>query len=112
MNPLYAEAIGIREAPSWVKSKGWSTVLLETDSLAAVQAIRYSSINLSYLGRTIKECKTLLAFLKECNVTLNFVKRSANRIAHHIARNFSFIAECVWSRGDVFPNFSYVMAED
>lgn len=81
LNAEIAEAIGIREALSWVKSKNWPAAVLETDCLNVVQAIRCSSVNLSYLGRVVDECKQLLVELKSRNVTLKFVKRSANMVA-------------------------------
>ena len=58
LSPDLAEAIGIREALSWIKSKGWPKVVLETDCLLITQAIRCSSINLSYVGRVVDECTT------------------------------------------------------
>ncbi|KAL8127617.1 hypothetical protein AgCh_014499 [Apium graveolens] len=34
-----AEVLEIKEALSWIKSKGWSKVVVESDCLAAIQAI-------------------------------------------------------------------------
>lgn len=50
-----AEAIGVREALSWVKKKGWPEVTMETDCLVVVQAIRSSLVSLSYFGRVVDE---------------------------------------------------------
>lgn len=44
INPELAEAVGIREALSWVKGNGWSEVEVESDRLIAFQAIRCSSL--------------------------------------------------------------------
>lgn len=52
-DPMLAEAMVIGEALSWVKNKGWIGVVVETDCLAAIQAIRSTSTTLSYLGRVI-----------------------------------------------------------
>ncbi|XP_074346578.1 uncharacterized protein LOC141685372 [Apium graveolens] len=82
VNPEMAEAIGIREALSWVKEHNWPQVVVESDCLGAIQANSCSSISLSYLGRIIDECKRLLLELKSRNATLRFVKRSANMVAH------------------------------
>ncbi|KAL8112588.1 hypothetical protein AgCh_020058 [Apium graveolens] len=65
LNPDLAEAIGIREALSWLKFKDWEMVEVETDCMGAVQAIRCSSINFSYPGRVIYDCRRLLVDLKE-----------------------------------------------
>lgn len=54
-----AEIMGIREALSWVKRKSWNKVVIESDSLLADQAIRSSKVELSYLGRLVRECKDL-----------------------------------------------------
>lgn len=112
LNPETAEAIGIREALSWVKSKNWPATVVETDCLSVVQAIRCSSINLSYLGRVIDQCKQLLVDLKSRNVTLKFVKRSANLVAHYIARYSSSIADRSWGVGDAHPDLIHVLATD
>lgn len=47
---------------------------METDCLVVTQAIRCSTINLSYLGRVIDECKQLLSDLGDRKVILKFVK--------------------------------------
>ncbi|XP_074351531.1 uncharacterized protein LOC141690649 [Apium graveolens] len=112
IDPVLAEAIGIREALSWVKEHGWCGTAVETDCLAMVQAIRCSSVTLSYLGRVIDECKGLLAQLKERNVTLMFVKRSANKVAHYLARHSNSIADRSWRMEDVSPDFYRVMLDD
>lgn len=104
LNPELAEAVGIREALSWVKSKDWSSAIIESDCLGAIQAIRCSSINLSYFGRVVDKCKKLLSDLEACNVTLKFVRRSANRVTHYIARKSNSIADRRWDMGEAHPN--------
>lgn len=49
IDPEFAEAIGIRDALSWVKTRAWPKIVVETGCLAVTQAIRCSSTNLSYL---------------------------------------------------------------
>lgn len=89
-NPELAEAIGIREALSWVKEQEWLATIVESDCLIAVQTIRCSSFNFSYLGRVIDECKNLLVELESKSVALKFVKRFANKVAHYLARYSSY----------------------
>lgn len=98
LDPEMAEAFGVKEALSRVKEKAYSEVIIESDCLVLIQAIRSSSVTISYLGRIVKEFKDLLASLDECNVTLNFVKHSANKVAHFSATTSSSIAECVWKK--------------
>ena len=112
IDPVLAEAMGVREALSWVKNKGWYEAVVETDCLAVIQAIRCSSITLSYYGRVLEECKELLSQLKERNIALNFVKRSANQVAHYLARHSSSIADCMWKKEDTHPEFSHVLVTD
>uniref|UniRef100_A0A803R596 Reverse transcriptase zinc-binding domain-containing protein n=1 Tax=Cannabis sativa TaxID=3483 RepID=A0A803R596_CANSA len=89
--PEIAEALGIREALSWLKNHNYSHAVVESDSLVCVDAIR-SNVKLnSGFGYIVEECKLILRSL--LNVTLCFVKRSANRAAHFIARHSLSLAE-------------------
>lgn len=74
VEPDLAEAIGVREALSWIEQKGWHNVQVETDSLVAVQAVRSSTQFLSYFGCIIQECRQLLEDLRHKHVALSFVK--------------------------------------
>lgn len=85
-----------REALSWVKSKDWPAAVVEIDCLSAIQAIGCSSVNLSYLGRVIDECKQLIVDLDSPNVILKFVKRFANMVVHYIAIHSDFLADRSW----------------
>ena len=40
LNPTLAEALAIKEALSWMKNMGWTTVIIESDYLIVVQIIR------------------------------------------------------------------------
>lgn len=111
-DPEMAEAVGIREALSWIKEHNWPQGIVESDCLGAIQAIRCSSINLSYLGRVIDECKRLLLELKSRNVTLRFVKRSANMVAHYLARYSSSLADRSWEMGEAHSEFTHVLLND
>uniref|UniRef100_A0A803NFE6 Reverse transcriptase domain-containing protein n=1 Tax=Cannabis sativa TaxID=3483 RepID=A0A803NFE6_CANSA len=74
VNPALAEAMGVREALSWIKTLPLHQCVLETDSLVVVQAIRSSIDMISLFGLVIKDCKELLATLR--NVSIYLVKRS------------------------------------
>lgn len=81
VSPELAEAIGIREALSWVKNAGNQTnVEIESNCLQIVQAIRSSFSCLSYLERVVKECKAILASLQDQNVVFRSVMSSDMRI--------------------------------
>ncbi|XP_074374595.1 uncharacterized protein LOC141715006 [Apium graveolens] len=83
-SPETAEAMAVKEALSWIKQEGWSQVELESDSLVTVQAIRSSMVMRSAFGRIAEECRHSLRQL--IKVSLNFVRRSANMVAHKLAR--------------------------
>ncbi|XP_060965674.1 uncharacterized protein LOC133034579 [Cannabis sativa] len=84
-SPEVAEVIGIKEVLSWLKTKTWPSVIVETDCLVAVQAIHSSVCLPSYFGFLVSDCKNLLDELS--NVSLIFVKRTANKAAHFLARS-------------------------
>lgn len=78
VSPAVAEAIGIREALSWIKLKPWGNIVLESDCLVAIQAIRSPLNILSYFGGIVQECRALLSSLK--HISLVFITRSANKV--------------------------------
>lgn len=84
MAPEIAQAIGLREVLSWIKGQPWVVVTVETDCLVLVQAVKSSIKMESYFGGIVNYCKTLLAEMSQ--MSLIFVKRSANRVAHYLAR--------------------------
>ncbi|KAM6588206.1 hypothetical protein CsatA_010811 [Cannabis sativa] len=76
--------MGIKEALSWIKRQGWQNVELESDSLVSIQAIRSHSPLHSIFGNLVQDCISLMLSLPF--VKIRFVKRSANRLAHVVAR--------------------------
>ncbi|XP_074363934.1 uncharacterized protein LOC141704624 [Apium graveolens] len=87
--PELAEIIAIKEALSWVKERAWNMVVIESDCLVAVQAIRSAVTMISPFGRNVEVCRSLLREVK--TISLSFIKRSANEAAHYVAReSYSF----------------------
>lgn len=80
VTPSLVEVMGIKEVFSWLGTQQYSRVVVESDSLVSIQAIRSSFTMLSGFGLVVEDCKTLLRSLS--NVDLHFVERSANRAAH------------------------------
>lgn len=99
--------MGIREALSWIKDKSLTNVIVETDCLVAIQAIRSSEQMLSYFGRIIERCKTLLRKLEDKGVILRFVKRSAN-----LASCSHSISDRIWGLEVVDPKLIHVIDND
>ncbi|KAM6566616.1 hypothetical protein CsatA_025744 [Cannabis sativa] len=110
VKPEIAEIIGIKEALSWIERKHWTNVVIETDALVVVQAIKSSILMPSQFGLLVGDCRVLLSSLN--NVSLKFVKRSANRAAHCLARESCFSSDRVFNQHNVSAGFkSIVMAE-
>ncbi|CAH9095283.1 unnamed protein product [Cuscuta epithymum] len=82
LSPLGAEMIGIREALSWVKERGWTHIEVETDSFRAITEILHGS-SCSSIGLVSNDIKDLA---KKFSISICHVLRSANKIAHAIAR--------------------------
>ncbi|KAM6568954.1 hypothetical protein CsatB_016939 [Cannabis sativa] len=108
--PEIAEVIGIKEALSWIKTRGWDRVVVETDALVVVQAINSSVHMPSQFGLLVEDCRSILLSLN--NVVVSFVNRSANRAAHSLARESCFLSDCTYNELNA-PSFLYdiVMAD-
>ncbi|KAM6587872.1 hypothetical protein CsatA_010477 [Cannabis sativa] len=90
--PEVVEIMGIKEALSWIKHNGWQHVVLESDSLVSIQAIRSSLPLCSIFGNLAQDCRSLL--LSMPLIKICFVKRSANRLAHVVARMSRYLSGC------------------
>ncbi|KAM6558077.1 hypothetical protein CsatA_027316 [Cannabis sativa] len=102
VNPEVAEAISVREALSWIKNRNWPRVVVETDCLTVVQALRSSIHMVSLFGQIINECKQLMLELGQ--VSVYFIKRSANVVAHNFARASHLYSGCIFGLEDVPTN--------
>ena len=85
------EAMGVREALSWIKKRSWQQVEVETDSLLVVQVLMSSMSMVSYFGVVIDDCKALWKDL--VSVSICFVKCLANETVNALAKASSFIVE-------------------
>ncbi|XP_060963698.1 uncharacterized protein LOC133033112 [Cannabis sativa] len=108
--PIMAEAVGIKEALSWIKSKGWRDVIVETDCLNVVNDINSNKPMISPYGFVIHDCKALLVDL--LSVSIVFVKRSANKVAHALARNSVHTADCTFSVATLPSEISSLILDD
>lgn len=81
---LEAEMVGIAEALKWTADYSGQSFCIESDSLLSVQAIKGEHQNLLEVGVLIDYCRTLIS--SRLNVSLCFVKKQANRVAHLLAR--------------------------
>ncbi|KAM7472433.1 hypothetical protein LguiA_010616 [Lonicera macranthoides] len=83
-SPLLAEALSIREALSWLKGIYLEKVIIESDSLNIVQRLKSQDEDFSRVGLIINDCKSLVKGFNQC--VFSFVRRSANSVAHSLAR--------------------------
>ncbi|KAM6546971.1 hypothetical protein CsatB_027707 [Cannabis sativa] len=90
-----AEAMGIREALSWIKTRQWMNVDIESDCLTVIQALRSPIEMISMFGQIVKASKDMLKVSN--NVFIYFVRRSANMVAHNFARASILYPDCSFS---------------
>ena len=74
-------------------------MVIETDCLVVVQAIRSPLAMSSYSGDIIHACKLIMAELN--NVIIVFVRPSANAVAHALARETHVVADHTFGGEDV-----------
>ncbi|XP_074327890.1 uncharacterized protein LOC141665806 [Apium graveolens] len=79
-----AESLAILEGLQWLDSINYDNVVIESDSLLAVQAIKSSSDNLLEVGFILDACRTI--FDSRPGYSISFVKRQANRVAPLVAK--------------------------
>ncbi|CAH9075972.1 unnamed protein product [Cuscuta epithymum] len=101
LSSLEAELIAIREALSWLQGTGWQSVEVESDASRAISEIKkhtsFSSFGL--IAEDIRELATNFA-----NISFFFTRRSANKLAHSIAKAAcSMSYSCSWFY--VIPSF-------
>ncbi|XP_019160107.1 PREDICTED: uncharacterized protein LOC109156727 [Ipomoea nil] len=83
-DPLLAESMAAKEALSWLKANDFRNLILESDSLLFCNRFVSSSLDLSYVGLVVKQCRSIANDIR--NVSVHHVKRSANHVAHVLAR--------------------------
>ncbi|XP_062093342.1 uncharacterized protein LOC133799338 [Humulus lupulus] len=93
VSAVLGEALSIKEALSWIQRKDWANVIVESDCLVVVHAIQHQVQMFSPLGLIISDCCSFLSSLK--NVSIFFVKRSANQVAHFLATAPEFTTDCI-----------------
>lgn len=110
VQPEIAEIIGIKEALSWIDGHFWSNVVMETDSLVCVQDIKNTLFMPSQFGLLVQDCRDSLK--SKCNITLRFVKRSANKAAHYLARGSCFSPDHVLQPEDCSAELHFIVMGD
>ncbi|XP_074374105.1 uncharacterized protein LOC141714486 [Apium graveolens] len=81
--PREAEAIALKEALSWIAELGYGSCVFETDSKELMQACKKAPGE-SHFGTIVGDCLHLLKHINQ--VLVQFAFRSANSVAHELAR--------------------------
>ncbi|XP_019155316.1 PREDICTED: uncharacterized protein LOC109152193 [Ipomoea nil] len=95
-----AEALGAREALSWIKRKGWERVVLETDAQLVTTAVA-GGRNISPFGLIVNDIRELLSQMPTVN--FRFVHRQHVMVSHCLAKR----ALCCVEEGRV-EYFDYI----
>ncbi|XP_019186587.1 PREDICTED: uncharacterized protein LOC109181291 [Ipomoea nil] len=84
IDPYMAEAIGVKETLTWLKEQHHRSIIIESNCLSFCNAFNSSTFDLSYVGLIVKQCLSIARDIG--NVRVTHVKRSANCVAHELAR--------------------------
>ncbi|XP_074335978.1 uncharacterized protein LOC141673144 [Apium graveolens] len=100
-HPREAEAVGLKEALSWVKDWRRHRCVFECDSKVLVDAAK-GEAGTTYFHLIVEECRDILKHFEE--VLVCFIHRSANIAAHNLAQvAYSTSGPMEWL--DTAPNF-------
>ena len=110
VSPELGEVMGVWEALSWIKRRKWVQIVIETNSLLVVQALRSSLSIDSYFGWIIDEGKVLWKDL--IFVLIIFVKHYANGTAHALTKTSSIVTESILLKENISSNVLDVMLKD
>ncbi|XP_019163472.1 PREDICTED: uncharacterized protein LOC109159815 [Ipomoea nil] len=90
-DPFMAEVAAAKEALSWLKDLNPTHVILESDCLNFCIAFNSSVIDFSYVGSVVTQCRSIARDIG--NVCVCHVRRSANLVAHKLARATDSMAD-------------------
>ncbi|XP_074359672.1 uncharacterized protein LOC141699722 [Apium graveolens] len=85
-----AEAIGLKEALSWVIDRGYKQCVIETDSYALAAACN-GRPGEALFGTIVMDCIQLLKHINQ--VLVVFIYRSANSVVHRLAKAAYFMSD-------------------
>ncbi|CAN0859950.1 Putative ribonuclease H protein At1g65750 [Linum grandiflorum] len=81
---LHAELRALRDGISWVRMMRYRKVVVESDSLLAVQLIQGADVTCHPMETLIQDIRTLMLELDSCNI--RHIKREANFTADKLAK--------------------------
>ena len=88
-------------ALTWIREPSLFNVILKSDCKAVVDAFHSSRLNYSEFGYLVSRYRSLASLIE--NVSIIFVKRQANMIAHTLTRAAcSFASPSFWLEAPLF----------
>lgn len=81
---LEGEAIGVKEALTWIKELQLHNISIESDSRLTVKAINENVDYQLEVGDVLEGCRCDL--LSMAGVVVSYIRKQANKVAHGIAR--------------------------
>ncbi|XP_063945892.1 uncharacterized protein LOC135151390 [Daucus carota subsp. sativus] len=108
--PVLGEAMAVKEALSWIDVMQWPKVILVSDCLVVVQAIRSKTPMRSQFGKVIEDCRSYIRRLNK--ISLYHVKRSANMVAHQLARESYNYPDRTFDRDSIPSSVKYCIEMD
>ena len=89
------EALAIRRAIRFAIETSFNCVIIESDSLSIIKAIKDTAETTCHIGNIIDDVKHLSKAMKSCEFHQR--KREANQVAHTLARNAIHVdTEMAW----------------
>jgi ribonuclease HI len=108
-DPTSAEALAAWKGVELINRMEWNRAILEGDAQEVVKAFNYDGMWMGSYGAVIQEAKEALNNLQEWQV--QFVKRTANSVAHRLAKfALELDEEQVWTE-NVFMMLSLLSKE-
>ncbi|XP_031116674.1 uncharacterized protein LOC116020334 [Ipomoea triloba] len=83
-DPYLAETMAAKEALTWLKNRVMPNTIVELDCLNFCTNFNSQYEDFSYIGLIIKQCRVIARDIGDVHVC--HVKRSANHVAHMLAR--------------------------
>ena len=94
-NSEEVEALACRKAVEFAMDAGFMDLVIKGDNAVVMKAISSPRLDRSQLGHIYDDIRTLATGFRSC--TIGCVKRSANSVAHSLARFASHLdEELVW----------------
>ena len=90
-----AEMLACRKAMEFSIDAGFSELLIEGDNVVVISSLSHGGPNLSRLGHVVQDIQWLATGLRWAQ--FSHVKRSANSVAHVLARHAkNVVEEMIW----------------